>query len=965
MARLVIYWNFVDCVKTTNISSYAKPSAIVNRPNVAAQSRGIYYRSVVSEDLDASDLLDQINLEAVRRARNEPDNTLLFRPKPGTEKSIGVLRIIKPRRFVSTKPLNTGPSNVNIDKVSKQYDILLESTEFILEEAQEQMTERFQLQETFGDFSVNFFGKRAEIFTYSGALLNGRDNLQWRNQFLDNYEKFLRGTKCAELQARAYLLYDDVMREGYILSAGTSQSATVEGVVRFNFTMLITAKRTLGVIPPSRSGTLVTAFKPSTKVGLSDFQFFRSVGDALPGVYTPVPVDTGSGDFVSQIPENASFSVNTSLPGDQPPDDSKQQMINLTMAAIQKAQSQDGNVTVNDQSVDHDVLLDFIPASQLGSTSKLIASGVKSLDVDNFDGEQLVALLTDGQLSVEDLKFIQAVKAADSIGKSNSDQTLTDLSQFFSTNGDPRVNMRVTAPEPDVIVAPKEYVLDISLDNAQLNSVITTTKSFADFDEASLLKKIVDGMTCSIVQALVSDAGNLSSFKAATAFVAAMCVIKDPSTSSIFTQVTDSLSDAGSLGGKPNAYDYVLSQVVSKVKPVLDGLPDAVSQKFSDCLVNDLQPSGIMQTIAAKFGVALDEIFVNEAILGVASGGSSSPPLSAQSAKFIDQVGILITAVIAEMVGVTPTSTDSVGGAIKPSRAVTDYFTPSNADSLAPNQNLENTRMAVQLPSYQLYQGSDYIALPTGVVGHTVDFAAKSDAHAISQPTDPDDQALQSVGIIKVDSTAQTLLNEPGTVVAFDVQKRRTPVTVTGSTKNASVGAGGGDPIFDSILGKSNQPTTIFTVTKLPIDQNHLGSGALTNTEPTSASLKSALSSIIQKFSGFQAAVDEASSNLTTVLSGGDNQDLVDMAKPQLTIDKFMSIPEVAQLKSDLDTVGVTVTNVIDLFLYAQQQKDMAQKTATLKSSLSTAVAGMQNDPDNKAAAVAKSNQSFADAVSG
>lgn len=290
MAILKIHWNFVKCAQSTNLKTFARDSAISFHPNVQPNCRGVYFRTILSEELDFSNVLEEMRFEDIRRARNEPDNSLLYRPKCKGEQSIGVLRIIKPRKFNATSGINVTLDKVNMAARSRDFDVLLETTEFVLEEAQEQMAEKFQLQETFGDFNVFFFGKRAEIFTYSGSLLNAGSNLQWKNQFLSNYDKFLRGTKCAELKARAYFLYDDVIREGFILSAATSQNSTVEGVVKFNFTMLITGKRIMGFVPDSRSGTLTLDRKPDTKQGITDFQFIRSNDTDLPGVAPGITV---------------------------------------------------------------------------------------------------------------------------------------------------------------------------------------------------------------------------------------------------------------------------------------------------------------------------------------------------------------------------------------------------------------------------------------------------------------------------------------------------------------------------------------------------------------------------------------------------------------------------------------------------------------------------------------------------
>ena len=209
MSMLRVYWNLVDANRHVDLNMLARTDSqkLVTRvSSIGKDCRGVLFRSVLREELDFKGFLDNIRLEDVRKARRDPDNTLLYRPKKEEEKSIGVLRIVRPKRFSVAKKSQFfgvgGPGSlpsiaVPFETPTKEFEVLLESTEFILEDVQEQMAERFQLQETFGDFNVFFFGKRAEIYTYSGSLLNADGNLQWRNQFLDNYDRFLRGTKAA------------------------------------------------------------------------------------------------------------------------------------------------------------------------------------------------------------------------------------------------------------------------------------------------------------------------------------------------------------------------------------------------------------------------------------------------------------------------------------------------------------------------------------------------------------------------------------------------------------------------------------------------------------------------------------------------------------------------------------------------------------------------------------------------
>jgi len=122
--------------------------------------------------------------------------------------------------------------------------LLLKFEEFLLQSASEASQERFQSIETFGDTIGFFFGSRPKFYTYTGTLLNTED-YQWKDKWAEVYEKNIRGTKCVEKKARAYLTYDYVLREGYILQMNVSQISAHPNHVDFTFSMFITREMCL------------------------------------------------------------------------------------------------------------------------------------------------------------------------------------------------------------------------------------------------------------------------------------------------------------------------------------------------------------------------------------------------------------------------------------------------------------------------------------------------------------------------------------------------------------------------------------------------------------------------------------------------------------------------------------------------------------------------------------------------
>ena len=121
---------------------------------------------------------------------------------------------------------------------------------FILQSISERRTERQQLVETFGETWIFFSGESPRTLSCAGMLVNSAD-FQWRNEFWHNYDNFLRGTQCARVGARIYLSYDDVLVEGYMLSASAASEAQTQHVVQFSFEFLVT--RHVALVQPGET----------------------------------------------------------------------------------------------------------------------------------------------------------------------------------------------------------------------------------------------------------------------------------------------------------------------------------------------------------------------------------------------------------------------------------------------------------------------------------------------------------------------------------------------------------------------------------------------------------------------------------------------------------------------------------------------------------------------------------------
>jgi len=124
------------------------------------------------------------------------------------------------------------------DKVLPWENLIPPNTKFFLEAVQENREEKVQVIDTFGEWIAFFFGRKPEVYSYSGTLLNAK-NHDWKNEFQENYEHFLRGTKAVQYRATMLLQYDDVLVEGYMINSSIQMSGMADKAVPFTFNLLV------------------------------------------------------------------------------------------------------------------------------------------------------------------------------------------------------------------------------------------------------------------------------------------------------------------------------------------------------------------------------------------------------------------------------------------------------------------------------------------------------------------------------------------------------------------------------------------------------------------------------------------------------------------------------------------------------------------------------------------------------
>jgi len=992
MARMRIFWNYVTANQDTHLDALVRstPPDVARTRRVAPGCVGVLFRSVLSEDPDFSQFLSEMTLEQYRRARNEPDNSLLFKAKPQDQKSIATLRIVRPDRFSQLKgqvPGGFGKLSfpIEVDVRFSRFEVLLESTEFILEDVQEQMAERFQLQETFGNFNVFFFGKRAEIFTYSGTLFNACSNLQWRNQFLDNYENFLRGTKCAQLRARAYLLYDDVVREGFILSAGLSQNSTVESAVKFNFTLLVTGKRILGEIPAIRTGKVVnSASTKNAPSGITEFQFSRAIDPELPMVGESSVEDVLNIAVLEQGPLFA-FSVNNAMPGDEPSSDLKQVMINKSLDALNAYRGQ-GQAT-EAGTLDHDILIDFIDRDFLPRTASLLAAGVKTVDTNNLKGREAVLLLTSSALTIEELTLKDAVAAAESFstefasaigGESGIAGDLGLLANHLKRDSKCRIATPVPASGGTALTVDwakvkdlkkgcegKSFVLDASADAKLLTTLISETEAIRTFDINAANASVVNELTVSALKVFLANKSEFNSARLIRLYAASFCLITNPNTNQLFPEI-QALANSSTLGGKPNALQYVDSLKLGALTVALSTLPASVQSVLATAS-SGIASCGLMSTIVARTGVSAELVPLNEELLG---GFSSFTGFGAEAplgyTRFVFSLSVYVTGIAVEAIpGATPqaTSCDTIAGTVRlPASSGQEqeavYFEKTLFDNelvlggdRAHDQNLQvrdlngvayRTRyMVINGPS-----GFSYLFTPMGSRNPSryIIAIAQGDIVGISNPIngssfDEPDKTLHGFGVSRLSPGQVTNLSDASkltTVVdAFGTSARRVRV-LRGGIKNTG---------------------SLIEVPSLPVNRTYFGGADKQYTVPTLASVRtSAVNDAGTAVTTATPKVTEACKNKVTAFISGqeklpENQADRNLILQELALTKFSSVTSITALDQALRNVGVNVADYLNLLVMRDTEKDMANQLVTFKDLLGQAVAIMQGNPAGAEAA--------------
>lgn len=159
-------------------------------------------------------------------------------------------------------------------------------TNFILQNVTETREEKTQIVETFGEDYIFFFGERPRMLAVEVALINSLD-FNWEAEFWENYNLYLRGTRCAELGARVYMFYDDNIVEGYMISAQASKNAQIPMQVNLQYTMVLTNYSNVSFLRSSRYPVRPMATKSYSETDPEDYEIIGLSTSDNPGWLQP------------------------------------------------------------------------------------------------------------------------------------------------------------------------------------------------------------------------------------------------------------------------------------------------------------------------------------------------------------------------------------------------------------------------------------------------------------------------------------------------------------------------------------------------------------------------------------------------------------------------------------------------------------------------------------------------------
>ena len=188
----------------------------------------VYIELVVS---DISRTFNNYVDKKKRKRRGGAGESNVRRPLRGLE--------IKDDTYATLRVVKTDGTEIPLFDSSDAAGESTNYANFIIQSVQDARMEKQQIIETFGEPYIFFFGEAPRFIDVQAVLINSLD-FNWRAEWWKNYDEYLRGTRLVEMGAKAYLFYDEIIVEGFIVQASAQEDSMNPLMVNLNFRMFVT-----------------------------------------------------------------------------------------------------------------------------------------------------------------------------------------------------------------------------------------------------------------------------------------------------------------------------------------------------------------------------------------------------------------------------------------------------------------------------------------------------------------------------------------------------------------------------------------------------------------------------------------------------------------------------------------------------------------------------------------------------
>lgn len=121
-------------------------------------------------------------------------------------------------------------------------DVLFATDHFLLQQITESDEEKIGPTYTFGQVKLFCGGRNPKMYSYGGHLVDNSIDGSAKSQWMDAYNRFLRGSVCVRNNAFVELYYRDQIRRGYLLHTNLTESSQQPNRAQFAFSMHVIAE---------------------------------------------------------------------------------------------------------------------------------------------------------------------------------------------------------------------------------------------------------------------------------------------------------------------------------------------------------------------------------------------------------------------------------------------------------------------------------------------------------------------------------------------------------------------------------------------------------------------------------------------------------------------------------------------------------------------------------------------------